>query len=143
VIKTDLPSFGEDISRLEQARQRVQGVIERISFRSPAIPMQMRVNERGGLYLTVYMQVPHVDTGEVAFVQESHMLTPHFVLSVEEAVLVRIVSSYMRKLWLHEFDECLHLDETRVVDPHPDIPNRPAAKRFDVKLEIIRDERRF
>lgn len=95
----------------------VPALVNRIQLRNPPFPIALGCAGQGNFWLvTISWRVPHRDeptrlVDVASYVTVAPSATP-------ERVLLEI-EDRIRGAFVHEFQECFHIDGVRVRDPHP------------------------
>lgn len=108
------------------AGELVEAIVARVAVKNPPFPIRLVVRDLGTLEvgLAAITLVPDRDTGLPSKVTHTRLLPRHQVedfsrdrVEFERAIL-REVTELVRSVFIHEFDECFHIDGVRVRDPH-------------------------
>lgn len=95
----------------------------RISIKNPAIrdlTIEAAVDEaHDAVRITLRHVSPGRDDGQPQALFFMHLISVHEIDRMPDDYVLRgLVADIVRQLYLHEFQECFHIDGVRVFDPH-------------------------
>jgi len=92
-------------------------VLARITMKNPPFPVEIEPRLRfQRLGVAVRWRAPDRDTGKMVVVTEEHNLPP--LEDIKEVDVFALVHHAVVKSFIHECDECFHVDGVRTYDPH-------------------------
>lgn len=97
----------------------LRAVVARIEMRNSVIPTRLYVTAghefgRRTAIVGIEIEVPHRDTGDrVTVARRKDIMLP-----TDESHVIMIIHNLVSCMWLHEMDECWHVNGQRVRDPH-------------------------
>lgn len=110
------PRIGEKAPRGELSDpQEAIRLLERVSLKNPPFPLSWRIRPNSiGIYVDVTARLPDRDTG----VERLQGFNLSLGLPTHPDFLLFWFEKSLRAIFMHEFEECFHVDDRRVHDPH-------------------------
>lgn len=91
--------------------------LSRVTMKNPPFPVEVEPRLRfDRLGVAVTWRAPDRDTGKPTRITEEHDMPP--LDYIKEADVFALVHRAVVKSFLHECDECFHVDGVRMFDPH-------------------------
>ncbi len=97
----------------------IVAVARRVSFKNPPFPVQCTIEVRAGMLgvmAVIIMHVPDRETGHHR--RQFYEMPLYLEVFEDEQDVLTVMFEAARSAFLHELDECWHVDGVRTRDPH-------------------------